>query len=237
MLLKKLLNVFFPRTCAGCAADIPAPADHGICDDCWNALPRWTGLSCAVCGLALPDGGARCRDCRRRRRGFRFLRSAGLYEGALQRLVLKFKFGGREDLARPLGRMLSDFWADEGRLGPVDGVVPVPLHWVRQRARGYDQALLLARVFGHGTGVAVWEGVLRRRRATKPQTELGRDARQENVRDAFDVKRRDAVRGKRILLVDDVCTTGATLESCARALRAAGARHVGALTVARQVPF
>jgi ComF family protein len=133
--------------------------------------------------------------------------------------------------------MLFDAWGDHEGLGPVDAVVPVPLHWIRRRGRGYDQALLLAKDFSRRVGVPVEEGVLRRRRATKPQTELGRDERRENVRDAFEARRPEAVKGRTILLVDDVCTTGATIEACARALKAAGAKRVGALTAARQVPF
>ena len=179
----------------------------------------------------------RCGDCRGRRRGFRFLRSAGLYEGSLQRLVLRLKFGGREDVARPLGMMLVDLWNGEPRLGPVDGVLPVPLHWARERRRGYNQSRLLAAVFSRKTQTPLWDGALRRRRATRPQTELDRGGRWENVEGAFEVRRPEQVRGKSLLLVDDVCTTGATLESCARVLKAAGARRVGAITVARQPPF
>lgn len=236
-LLRRLLNVFFPRTCASCGGDVPADGSHAVCDGCWAALPRWQGLACVVCGLPLPDGGARCRDCRRRRRAFRFLRSAGVYEGGLQRLVRRFKFGGRQDLSRPLGRLLADRWRDEPGLGPVDLVLPVPLHWFRERKRGYNQALVLARDFGRKTGLPVRGDVLARERATRPQTDLGRDERRENVEGAFRVRRPEAVKGKTVLLVDDVCTTGATIEACARALKEAGARRVGALTAARQVAF
>jgi ComF family protein len=151
-------------------------------------------------------------------------------------MVLRLKFGGRAELARPLGRLMADLWRGEPRLGPVDGVLPVPLHWVRERRRGYNQALLLAKDFGRRTETPLWDGVLRRKRSTKPQTELGRESRRANVEGAFEVKRPERVRGKSLLLVDDVCTTGATLEACARALKAAGARRVGALTAARHAP-
>jgi ComF family protein len=183
----------------------------------------------------LPDGGARCGDCRGRRRAFKLLRSAGVYEGSLQKLIKKFKYGGREDLARPLGRMLVDLWREQPRLGPVDAVVPVPLHWLRERGRGYNQALVLAEYFGRKTGLPVVRALARRR--SPSQTELRREERLENVRDAFRAARPELARGKSLLLVDDVCTTGATLEACARALKAAGARRVAALTVARQVAF
>ena len=236
-LFRHIMNIFFPRTCAGCRGDIPAEAESVVCVDCWDALPRWNGLSCIVCGLPLPDGGARCRDCRRARRAFRFLRSAGVYEGSLGRMIRTFKYEGREDLAEPFARLLAELWEGEPRLAPVDAVVPVPLHWIRERLRGYNQAAVLARAFGRETGLPVLESALKRRKATKSQTELRRGERQENVKDAFDARRSEELRGKTILLVDDVCTTGATLEACARALKKGGARRVGALTVARQVPF
>lgn len=216
---------------------MPAAGSHALCDGCWEALPRWHGLACVVCGLPLTDGGARCTDCRRRKRAFRFLRSAGVYEGGLQKLVKQFKFGGRQDLARVLGRFMADRWREEPGLGPVDAVVPVPLHWLRERKRGYNQALVLARAFGRKADLPILGNVLRRRRATRPQTELGREDRRTNVADAFFVKRPELVKGKTLLLVDDVCTTGATLEACARALKDVGARRVGALTAARQVAF
>jgi ComF family protein len=235
--LKWLLNVFFPRTCAGCRGDVPWGEEHALCAACRDALPRWVGWACIVCDLPLPDGGARCPDCRRRRRAFRYLRSALLYEGAAGKIIKAFKFGGRQDLAGPLGRIVSDRWREEPRLGPADLVVPVPLHWRRERSRGYNQAAALARVFAGQTGLPMRADVLKRRRATKPQTSLGREDRRENVREAFVVRRPEAVRGKTVLLVDDVCTTGATLEACARALKKSGARRVGAITAARQAPF
>ena len=234
---KHLINIFFPRTCAACGGDVPTESPHALCGACWDALPRWTGLACVCCGLPLPDGGARCRDCRRRRRAFRFLRSGGIYEGSLKKLIRSFKYSGRQDLARPLAGLLAEVWIGEERLRPVDVVVPVPLHWRRERKRGFNQAAALAEVFGKKAGLPVLEGALRRRKAGRSQTELKREERRENVKDAFEARRPEELRGKTILLVDDVCTTGATLEACARALKEAGARRIGALTVARQVPF
>jgi len=112
----------------------------------------------------------------------------------------------------------------------VDVVVPVPLHWRRRRQRGFNQAEALVRSLGQP-----WQDALRRRRSTRSQTDLQAAQRHRNVRDAFVLRRRASVSGRLVLLVDDVATTGATLEACARVLRAAGAREVRALTVARVV--
>jgi ComF family protein len=119
----------------------------------------------------------------------------------------------------------------------VDGVLPVPLHFWRHTWRGYNQAELIAQIFCKKTGLPLMENVLARRRRTRPQTTLRREERVHNVTGAFKVEVNAvgaAVRGKRILLLDDVCTTGATLDACAQALKDAGAHSVSALTVARQ---
>jgi competence protein ComFC len=232
---RELLNVFFPRTCGVCRADVPAQDEFALCADCRAAVPRWEGLLCALCGAPLPDGGARCFACRTGPRGFQLCRSLGLYEGVLKTALRRLKYEGKDYLAAPLGALLAEDWAGRPDYTRVERVVPVPLHFWRRRARGYNQAELLARSFCGWTGLPLDAGALGRRRATKSQTDLDRDARRENVRDAFEVRRAEGVAGKNILLIDDVCTTGATLDACARALRRAGAKRVLAMTVARQV--
>lgn len=185
--------------------------------------------------MALPDGGARCWECRNRRRDFRFCRSFGIYAGPLKRAVRVFKYAGREALARPLAGFLASV-VRRPELKGIDLLVPVPLHFIRKHARGYNQAELLARALSADIGVPVAD-VLCRRRWTRPQAGLHREARRRNVAGVFAVRSSGAerLRGGRVLLIDDVCTTGATLEACARALRAAGARRVDALTLARGV--
>ncbi|MBL0350899.1 MAG: ComF family protein [Elusimicrobia bacterium] len=211
---------------------MPSEADP-LCALCVGAFPRWEGFSCRVCGIPLPDGGARCDVCRRSRRSFRFCRSGGLYDGPLRDALLRFKYGAREALGRPLGQWLALRWRERPELGKVDAVTAVPLHFLRRHARGYNQSELLALSFCAAAGLPYLE-VLRRARWTKPQTRLGRDARRENVAQAFRVVLPESVAGKKILLIDDVCTTGATLDAAAAALRRAGARWVAALTAARQ---
>ncbi len=236
-LIDRSLDFVFPRTCAVCEGDLSSGAaePEAICESCVDGFPRWQGLSCRVCGLPLPDGGARCWTCRRNRRAFRFCRSAGLYEGGLRKGLWGLKYAGRDVLARPLGRFLAAAWRERPELARVQGVVPVPLHFLRRHARGYNQSLLLAESFCRETGLPLWDGVLARRRWTRSQTRLGREDRHANVSEAFRVRRPEMVRGRIPLLIDDVCTTGATLESCGTVMRLAGAKWVAALTVARQV--
>lgn len=156
-----------------------------------------------------------------------------MYDGPLRDALLRFKYGAREALGRPLGQWLALRWRERPELGKVDAVTAVPLHFLRRHARGYNQSELLALSFCAAAGLPYLE-VLRRARWTKPQTRLGRDARRENVAQAFRVVLPESVAGKKILLIDDVCTTGATLDAAAAALRRAGARWVAALTAARQ---
>ncbi|MGE3274210.1 MAG: ComF family protein [Vicinamibacterales bacterium] len=170
------------------------------------------------------------------------LRAAGAYEGVLRDAIHALKYDGRRSLAAPLGVLMRDAAGD--LLDGASAVVPVPLHGARRRQRGFNQARLLAR----GLGLPVWP-LLRRVRNTTPQAGLTRARRHGNVRHAFAVARRfvwqayairhwteaPAATGRILVLVDDVTTTGATLEACARVLRDAGAREVRALTVARAV--
>jgi ComF family protein len=151
-----------------------------------------------------------------------------MYDGPLREILHALKYGNRPSLAQPLARLMVAGAGD--LLAGVDLVVPVPLHRQRRRARGFNQAEELARHLGLG-----WKDVLRRTRATPSQTDLPAAQRHANVRDAFALRRGRAVDGLTVLLVDDVSTTGATLEACAGVLRQAGAREVRALTAARVV--
>jgi ComF family protein len=139
-----------------------------------------------------------------------------------------FKYDGRRSLAAPLRRLMQERGA--AVLAGADCVVPVPLHWRRRWRRGFNQALELS----HGLGLPVLRA-LRRHENTRTQTDLPASARQRNVRDAFAFRRRVPIAGRRVVLVDDVSTTGATLEACARVLMAAGAAEVRTLTAARVV--
>lgn len=154
-----------------------------------------------------------------------------LFEGPVREAVHRLKYRGQRALAEPLGGLMADWW--ERRGAEVDLIVPVPLHPKRLRERGYNQAALLAKVMARHVGRPLADdGVLVRVRHTRSQMELGEAQRRRNVIGAF---RADevGVRGRRVLLVDDVCTTGATLEACTDALRAAGAVEVRAFTLAR----
>ena len=155
-------------------------------------------------------------------------RSIGAYDGALRDIIHAFKYDGRRSLAGPLAALMRQQGSE--LLDGADTAVPVPLHRSRRRQRGFNQAADLARHLG-----LPWTEALRRTRATPSQTDLPASRRHANVRNAFAIRRRVGIAGCCVVLVDDVSTTGATLEACARILLEAGAREVRALTVARAV--
>jgi ComF family protein len=182
-----------------------------------------------------------CGACIEKPRKFHRARAAGIYEKGLLKAVHCLKYKGRIELARPLGRVLFSSFQQHWQSDEIDILLPVPLHRRRMRSRGFNQSLLLLRDWprlmtaagGDAVGIQIAPRLLARSKATPPQIGLGRKERRKNLRGAFTVTTPDQVKKKRILLVDDVYTTGATADACATALRRAGAARVEVLTLAR----
>ena len=177
----------------------------------------------------------RCAACQRRPPPFHYARAAVRYDDVAREAVHALKFGGRRALAAPLGDLLAEISLPEAPDGGPHLVVPVPLHRRRERDRGFNQAVLLARRLGDAWGIPVCLDALARTVETAPQTELTATARRANVRDAFRLRRPELVAGRHTVLVDDIFTTGSTVSACARRLREGGASTVGVLTVARVI--
>jgi ComF family protein len=175
------------------------------------------------------DVEGRCALCRRGLRGFDAAYCFGAYEGALRRLIHLFKYEKVQTLAGPLSDLLAAAMPRDQRF---DAIAPAPLHWRRRWLRGFNQAELLARRLSKRTGIPMLRA-LRRVESTRTQAGLSNTARRGNVARAFRARRGAAIEGKRILLVDDVMTTGSTAAACALALKRAGAERVALLTVAR----
>jgi ComF family protein len=227
-----LIAVLLAPACAACGRPHDTPTRGAICDPCRAAIVPFSPPFCRSCGDPLPSwrtlslAACRCARCRRRSPVVTCARAIGPYDGALRSIVHALKYDGRRSAARVLGELMRAHGSEV--LAGADVVVPVPLHRRRRWQRGFNQAADLARWLGLPVAHA-----LCRIRDTPSQTDLPAARRHANVRAAFAPARRAGVRGRCAVLVDDVSTTGATLDACARALLAAGAREVRAITAAR----
>jgi ComF family protein len=225
-LTQALLDVLFPPRCVACG-------EQGafLCPACVESMPRALPPRCPQCWQ--PEWrGETCGRCAQARPAFEGARTLYLFQGPVREAVHALKYNHLSALARPMAARMAVYLEAEAL--PVDTVVPVPLFGRRQRLRGYNQSALLAREVGRLLGLSLAEGGLARRRDTPPQARsVDAEARRRNVAGAF-VGERRRVEGRRVLLIDDVMTTGATLDACAEALRQAGAASVWALTFARE---
>jgi ComF family protein len=231
---RRWLGQLWPGRCLACAESSPGGRD--LCESCFVALP-WNRHACARCAIPLPAvtgatataAAQHCGECLRKSPPVQATCATFVYAAPLDRLLPRFKF--HHDLAA--GRLLAQLMAQAcASVERPRALVPIPLHRIRLRSRGYDQALELAKPLARALRLPMLPDALRRIRATAPQSELDAERRRRNLRRAFDV-RRDAPLPAHVALVDDVMTTGATLHAAADALRRAGVARVDAWVCAR----
>lgn len=236
-----LLHLVFPTPCHVCQHPLGRGRHSALCGACWDALERLTEAGCERCGWPFPAAAAvrgverpLCQRCRETDDRFEVARAVLLYRdgGIARAAILLCKHGRRLGLLQHLATLLAAAAPEDLIRRTWDAAVPVPLHWHRRWRRGFNQAEVLARAVARRHGFPVERRCLVRVRATPPQ-HGDAAARQHNVRNAFAVRRGGRIAGRRVLLVDDVFTTGATANACAAALLAAGATAVGVLTLAR----
>jgi len=237
MPFRALLDLLFPPLCHICKTFIPKAGDLFICADCLSKITFLVSPLCSVCGAPfITEGGGDhvCGICLRSP-PFHIGRSATLFAGPVQELIHRFKYGHRVHLSQPLGLLTARALALFCQEAAPELVIPVPLHKKRLRQRGYNQSQLIGAVLSKEWRVPLEVGNLRRVRWTEPQTSLDAGDRRDNVRGAFAVRDPRRVQGKRVLLVDDVLTTGSTIRACAEPLREAGVDAIYVVTVARSV--
>ena len=233
--MQAALHVIWPPQCISCG--VPVTTDFGLCGPCWRQTPFVSGLVCDLCGTPLPgeDPGhpVQCDDCLTIARPWTQGRAALLYKDNGRQMVLSLKHGDRLDLARPAAAWLARSAAP--MLLPGTIVAPVPLHWRRLVMRRYNQSALLSKGLARLAGLQHCPDLLQRRRATPSQEGRSRDDRFANLSGALTLhpRHRVKVKGRPVLLVDDVMTSGATLAAAAEACLAAGATRVSVAVLAR----
>lgn len=254
-----LVTLLFPVRCAACkrfwsqhksgttgliaTAHPLAPLHDILCPECLDVCQLLRRPMCMRCGLMFKSRigvDHRCSDCLTAKGHFGIARAVGIHQGGLKDLVHGLKYRGRLGLALPMGRMLRDTFEHYWHTRQVDLVVPIPLHPQRLRRRGFNQSALLLRAWQRtyrdttaGPQIKSSLTILMRVSRTPPQTGLSRRERRHNIRGAFTVADRAGLKGQHLLLLDDVFTTGATVEEAARVLLAAGAASVDVLTFTR----
>ncbi len=230
-----LLDSILPPLCHICHDHIPDADTLHICPTCREHLPLVASPLCPVCGIPFVGAGSDhcCGACLTHPPGFDTARAHFLYEGPIRDMIHAFKYNQKTYLRKPLALLIvegmSEFIAGQN----PHFIVPVPLHRSRLRQRGFNQAVLLGKVLSHRCSLPMLPHVLTRTRPTEPQIDLPAAVRRLNVKGAFTVTRPDCVAGNRILLLDDIMTTGSTMNECAKELKKAGADVVTAVTIAR----
>jgi len=230
-----LLDVFLPPICHICHSFIPNADTLHICPVCRERLLPISSPLCPTCGIPFLGTGDdhRCGACLIHPPHFDAARSAFLYEGAIRDLIHSFKYNQQTQLRYPLALLTLEVAFGIMQNHDLDILIPVPLHRSRLRQRGFNQAVLLGRVLSHHLLIPMRFDILARTRRTEPQVELSAAERRHNVKGAFSVHKPDTIIGRRILLLDDVMTTGSTMDECAHELKKAGASTVIASTIAR----
>ncbi len=231
---REALRIVLPSWCVVCRKELPwRKRTASCCASCWASLPKIEVPKCVSCALPLPAtsaAGTRCLGCFTDPLGLEWCEAHGEYRGALERLLSALKFERHDFLDEALASLLDDTLRERGDLA-FDALVPVPMARSKERRRGYNQSELLARALSRRSGIRCDMTLLTRRQERATQSSLPKRERAANVRGAFAAS--SLVKGKSILVVDDICTTGETLRACASALVRAGAGRVCAITVAK----
>lgn len=223
-----LLDIVYPPKCLVCGA---MQALY-LCEECEGKINVSGPVSCERC--AAPLDSEVCWECRGKRFHFDSARSYGYYTGVLREAIHRFKYSGNRQLASSLGSLLSAVWRERPQPVSVDMIIPVPIHRLRQRERGFNQSMLLAEVVSRELSLPLARRALTRQKATKPQVHLALEERAENVKDCF-APGSDSVDGRNLILIDDVFTTGSTLDEAAGVLKSTGAATVHVLVLARSL--
>lgn len=237
------LDLLLPKTCVLCASPLQLGAERNICSRCAENMIFIEAVVCRKCGLPSPSVGGKtapvptslCGWCRKRKYVFDQARAIGLYQGNLKELIHLYKYNRMVHLAEDILGLVTGHFPDDFRDSGFDYLIPVPLHKTKLKEREYNQTAILAEKISAFLSVPVNSNILIRDRYTQPQVDLSGVERWRNVRNAFRLKEKISLEDKNLLLLDDVFTTGATINECARVLRKTNPSGINVLTIARAV--
>ncbi|MBQ7724592.1 MAG: ComF family protein [Lachnospiraceae bacterium] len=231
-----VLDMLFPRRCPVCDSVLPFGGGL-ICEDCSKKLRNVREPRCRKCGRMLTGAGKEyCPDCENVRHGFERAVSAFVYNDAMQDAIFRFKYQGRQEYADFFAESMSKYLGRELRGFGAEALIPVPLHKDRLKKRGYNQAVLLSERLGKIMGIRVEKDLVKRVRATAPQKTLTREERRKNLKKAFKLSG-NGVKLTKVIIVDDIYTTGSTVDEISDLLRVAGVRSVYVATVCSGTPL
>jgi ComF family protein len=234
---KNFVNIVYPLSCFICKVELDPLTDKPLCENCWNKIEYNPPPFCRRCGRHLPaknqDYALLCQDCQKSVHFFQKARSVCIYEGITKECIHRFKYNQKLSLVKPFSTLMIEFARSFLDMKKIDLIVPVPLHSVKLRQRQFNQAKLLAQPIAYAYSKKLVDKILIKIKRQPDQVTLSQAKRFKNVRGAFKVKRPQYIKDKNILLVDDVLTTGATANECARVLQEAKTNKVDVLVLAR----
>ncbi|MFC1698383.1 double zinc ribbon domain-containing protein [Candidatus Omnitrophota bacterium] len=246
--IKSLINLIYPLTCLICGIKLDPLSQKPLCAVCWSKIEYNPAPFCRVCGKPLPACPAGspagrparhqsqalvCQDCQNSQFYFKQVRSVCKYDGVIKECIHLFKYNHKLSLTKPLGGLLVDFATHNCDMSQIDLILPVPLHSKKLRQRQFNHAQNLAQSLAAAFSKQIQPQLIVKIKPGPDQVSLTRAARSRNIRGAFTIRNNKPVKSKNVLLVDDVFTTGATVNECAKALLDAGAKQVDVLTLAR----
>jgi ComF family protein len=234
--LRHITDIIFPPQCISCAAILQPITEKVFCSACREKVNFLTGSLCPICGITFFDSPSEshlCGNCLENRPYFSSARAVASYETIILNAIHQFKYGRDLSTGVLLASLMADFSFPDFDSHEYSLIIPVPLHIKKLRKRGFNQSIILADAIGEKWQVPVKFSLLKRCKFTLTQTGLDKKERQRNIKGAFEVRYNEKIAGRNIILVDDVYTTGATLNECAKILIKAGAQKVAVLTLAR----
>jgi len=243
MIFSEVLNdlgkIVFPPRCPGCSEILYPFTGQIFCCACNDNIKFIKGGICSICGTPFPDSPAEnhlCGECLEKKPYFSYARAVFSYENIILNAIHQFKYKRDMSIGKIMSSFMADFSYPDIDLTDYSLIIPVPLHIKRLRERGFNQSLILARAVGKKRKIPVDFSMLKRHKFTITQTGLNKHERKQNIKGAFEISDKKKIHGKNVILVDDVYTTGATVNECAKTLLQEGAQKISVLTLARVLP-